>query len=193
MLLESIITEGAATELAKKLPSLKKHDYDTIDKLMRSIAKKHSITGKALHDLFVHKYKKTPDDWIKSKLDEEDDLKNIDVNAEVNKFIKWTANKLHLKTIPKIELSTDTADARNNHHTGRHTEGSGNIWIYVKNRNLVDILRTVAHELTHARQSELRMIKSGDSYPGSPIELLADMIAGKLVKIYGAKNHQIFQ
>jgi len=41
------ITESAATELAKKLPSLEKHDYNTIDKLMRGVAKKHSITGKA--------------------------------------------------------------------------------------------------------------------------------------------------
>jgi hypothetical protein len=57
----------------------------------------------------------------------------------------------------------------------------------------VDILRTVAHELVHVRQHELGMIKPGDSYPGSPIELLADMVAGKLIKIYGEKNNHIFQ
>ena len=47
------LAESAATELAKKLPSLEKHDYNTIDKLLRGIAKKHSITNKALHDLFA--------------------------------------------------------------------------------------------------------------------------------------------
>ena len=55
MLIENIITESAAVELAKKLPSLRKHDYDTIDKLMQGIASKHQITDKALHDLFVKK------------------------------------------------------------------------------------------------------------------------------------------
>ena len=35
--------ESAATELARKLPSLDKHDYNTIDKLMRKIAKKHHL------------------------------------------------------------------------------------------------------------------------------------------------------
>ncbi len=45
MLFESVILETAARELAQKLPSLKKHDYNTIDKLMRSIATKHHITG----------------------------------------------------------------------------------------------------------------------------------------------------
>jgi hypothetical protein len=37
------------------------------------------------------------------------------------------------------------------------------------------------------------MIKSGDSYPGSPIEVMADAMAGKYIKIYGEKNHHIFQ
>ena len=60
------IIESAATELAKKLPSLEKHNYNTIDKLMRGIAKKHSITGKALHDLFIRKYHRSPDSWIKN-------------------------------------------------------------------------------------------------------------------------------
>jgi hypothetical protein len=71
--------------------------------------------------------------------------------------------------------------------------GDDNIWVYTANRNLVDILRTVFHELVHVRQGELNMIKPGDSYPGSPIEAMADMLAGKYIKIYGEKNRHIFQ
>jgi hypothetical protein len=192
MISDEILTESAAQELAKKLPSLRKHDYDTIDLLMRSIAKKHHITGKALHDLFVKKFKNTPDSWIKNKLDETD-TESLDIEDEVNKFVEWTSKKLNLKTIPEIELSTDTEEAQTNHHTGGHTTGTGTIWVYVTNRNLVDILRTVFHELVHVRQDELNMIKSGSSYPGSPIEAMADMLAGKYIKIYGEQNHHIFQ
>ena len=65
--------------------------------------------------------------------------------------------------------------------------------MYAKNRNLVDILRTVFHELVHVRQDEIGMLKPGDSYPGSPVEVMADMIAGKFIKIYGEKHHYIFQ
>jgi len=370
------ILESAASELATKLPSLKKHDYNTIDRLMQKIAAKHDITGKALHDLFVKKYKNTPDHWIKNKLDEtsftSNDIKkprlkrtgkdnniseirefysrltreyygtpkinvvtewtnnlldtlNEDVNdeltsfysqlkkisnsnvanikvgssicilqiiadiysrtvicrgfknpktivnvvhddagvkqiefddgtvfpdkyefsttelgndlintlmfnnsnelektlsyialikpdnfnvgtkllkentthsnlqKEVEKFTNWASSKLNLQTQPKVVLSMDTVEARTNHHTGGHTVGDDKIWVYAKNRNLVDILRTVAHELTHVRQGELDMIKPGSSYPGSPIELLADMVAGKLIKIYGKQNRNIFQ
>ncbi len=102
-------------------------------------------------------------------------------------FVQWASKILHLKSIPSIELSMDTEEAQTNHHTGGHQMGADSIWVYVNNRNLVDILRTVFHELVHVRQGELNMIEPGDSYPGSPIEAMADMLAGKYIKIYGEK------
>ena len=186
-----VLLESATKELAKKLPSLEKHDYNTIDKLMQNVAKKHNITGKALHDLFVKKFHRTPDSWIKSKLDETE--VDSDLQNEVDKFCEWACQQLHVKDKPYIELSMDTEEAQTNHHTGGHKMGDDKIWVYANNRNLVDILRTVFHELVHVRQGELDMIKPGDSYPGSPIEAMADMLAGKYIKIYGEKNHHIFQ
>jgi hypothetical protein len=118
---------------------------------------------------------------------------NLDIPAEVEKFVNWTAKKLNLQKVPSIELSMDSEEAQTNHHTGGHVPGEGSVWVYAKNRNLVDILRTVFHELVHVRQHEIGMIKPGDSYPGSPIEAMADMLAGKYIKIYGEKNNHIFQ
>ena len=310
--------ESAANELAKKLPSLEKHDYNTIDKLMKKIAKKHRITGDALHDLFVRKYHKTPDSWIKDKLDEvggrhynpdgttyrgsnnkmptlndpediynraervpykdpaseepatddsikqiiqngldrltddqrkvlilrfwydmtlqqigdrfdlskdrirqieakglrrlrdsarhkgydpellkpyitESEQEDLNNNPIVKKFLAWTSKKLNLEKTPKIEFSYDSDEAQEGHHTGRHNPETGEVWVYCANRNLVDILRTVFHELTHVRQGELDMIKPGDSYPGSPIEAEADVMAGKYIKIFGKAHPEIFQ
>jgi hypothetical protein len=167
------IYETAVSELVKELPSLAKHDYTTIDDLVRKVASKHRITHKALETLFKKQFRITPDSWIKGKLDENNN--DIDLQSEV------------------VELSMDTEEAQDNHHTGGHVVGSGEIWVYANNRNLVDILRTVFHELVHVRQEELNMIKPGDSYPGSPIEAMADMLAGKYIKIYGEENHHIFQ
>lgn len=193
MRINDIIIESAASDLAKELPSLAKHDYNTIDKLMRKIADKHKISAKALHNLFIKKYHKTPDNWIKGKLDENGNEQELNIDHEVQKFAQWASRRCHLQNPIKVDLSYDTEDAQKNHHTGRHTEGSDTIWVYAKNRNLVDILRTTFHEIVHCRQSELGMIQPGDSYPGSPIEAMADMVAGKYIKIYGEKNHYIFQ
>lgn len=118
---------------------------------------------------------------------------NIDIKDEVASFVNWACKRLHCKTTPKIELSMDTEEAQQNHHTGSHVHGSDTLWVYAKNRNLVDILRTVFHELVHWRQTELNMIEQGDSYPGSPIEAMADMLAGKYIKIYGKQHRNIFQ
>ena len=194
MLTEHIIIESAALELAKKLPSLEKHDYDTIDKLMQDIASKHRITGKALHDLFVKKFHKNPDNWIKDKLDEDDDEPDfLADNPIMQKFIQWSREKLNLQSEPKFEFSYNTEEAQEGHYTGRHLDSDNSVWVYVANRNMVDIMRTVFHELVHVRQGELGMIKPGDSYPGSPIEMLADMGAGKYMKVFGKDHPEIFQ
>jgi len=181
------VLETAAKELAGKLPSLKKHDYSAIEDLVHRIAKKHRITKDALRQVFDKSYGVKA--WHRGNLDE--DISRV--QEEVIKFTEWAADILHLKTHPEIELSVDTEEAQSEHHTGRHTEGDNKVWVYVRNRNLVDILRTVFHELVHVRQGEINMIKPGSSYPGSPIEVMADMLAGKYIKIYGEDHPEIFQ
>lgn len=188
------IFESAASELAEKLPSLKKYDYDTIDHLMKKISVRHNIEGDKLHDMFVSKYGHTPDTWIKkykNKLGESvDNTQNID---QIRSFVQWGIKTLNVqKPYPKITLSTDTEQAQKDHRTGLHTD-DGHILVYIRNRNLVDIFRTIFHELVHHRQDQLNMIGPDDSYPGSPVEAMADMMAGKYIKIYGKQHPEIFQ
>lgn len=59
------VKESAVTDLEKDLKN--PHSYNAIDHMMTSISKKHRITPKKLHDLFVKKHGKIPDDWIKEK------------------------------------------------------------------------------------------------------------------------------
>jgi hypothetical protein len=114
-------------------------------------------------------------------------------NPLVKKFVEWCSRELKLQSIPDVEYSYDTAEAQSGHHTGRHVEGSNEIWVYVKDRNLVDILRTIAHELRHVQQGEQGKIKPGSSYPFSPIEQDADRWAGGIIKIFGKQHPEIYQ
>lgn len=183
-------------ELANKLPALKRIDYDAIDELMQKICHKHKLSGEKLHDLFVKKYRSTPDNWVKKikQRNEEQVNESVDSDkdlARLHHFVDWSMKVLHVKSKPKFKFSRDTNQAQQGHHTGLHN--GDEIWVYIENRNLVDIFRTVFHELVHQRQEELNMIKPGDSYPGSPIEAMADMLAGKYIKIYGKEHRDIFQ
>jgi hypothetical protein len=120
-----------------------------------------------------------------------EDVQGPDEVQQIKDFIKWSMKTLNIKTKPKFTLSKNTEQAQAGHHTGVHS--GDRIWVYIANRNLIDIFRTIFHELVHQRQSELNMIKDGDSYPGSPIEAMADMMAGKYIKIYGKEHPEIFQ
>jgi hypothetical protein len=59
------ISEDAVEELENRLKKLNNMSYDSIDKLMRNIMKEHDMTAKELHNAFVKKHNKTPDDWVK--------------------------------------------------------------------------------------------------------------------------------
>ena len=63
-----VLNENAVGDLEKDLKN--PHSYDAIDHMMQSIAKKHGITGKELHDRFVKKHGQVPDDWIKDRVTE---------------------------------------------------------------------------------------------------------------------------
>ena len=196
------ITESAVADLAKQLPSLKRVDYTAIDDLMKNISIRHKITGNKLHDLFVSKYGHSPDAWIKKIKQRNESTATEQVTEGVETpedekkvldFIQWSIKTLHIQEPhPKFNFSRDTAAAQKDHRTGLHTS-DGSITIYIENRNLVDIFRTIFHELVHHRQDQLGMIKDGDSYPGSPVEAMADMMAGKYIKIYGKEHTDIFQ
>ena len=59
------------TALEKGLKKLDNHDYESINKLMMNISKKGNTTGKELHNDFVSRHGKTPDDWIKQNIKED--------------------------------------------------------------------------------------------------------------------------
>lgn len=63
-------TSDPVKQLEKGLGQLHNHDYETIDGLMTRISKEHNITGKDLHNNFMSKHGKTPDDWIKDHIEE---------------------------------------------------------------------------------------------------------------------------
>ncbi len=101
-------------------------------------------------------------------------------------FIHWVAKKLHISSpLPNIVFQ-EKKESSNQDRTGYYDIRSKKLWVYTGNRNTIDIMRTVAHELAHHKQRE-----DGDTYHTndlSDIESQADMAAGMLIKLY-VKNH----
>ena len=82
------INEEAVEELENRLKKLDNTSYDSIDKLMRNIMKEHDMTAKELHNAFVKKHDKTPDEWVKG-LNEKcwDGYKQVGMKKKGNKVV----------------------------------------------------------------------------------------------------------
>ena len=113
--------------------------------------------------------------------------------AQLRDFVKWCVRKLNIKqALPKIRFQ-DAKEGPDQHRTGYYDDNDDIMWVYTGNRNLIDIMRTVAHELAHRKQHEANMVKGDQSYPGSPIEQQADAVAGYLMKLYGRMHPEIIE
>jgi Zn-dependent peptidase ImmA (M78 family) len=122
-------------------------------------------------------------DIIKIAQQEVNESTLSDHEDQLRDFVKWTCDKLKIKKMPRLEFQ-DSKESGDQKKTAHFDMQDGMIWIYTGNRNLADIMRSVAHELTHYKQDEKGQVSSDQSYPGSPIEQQADAVAGYLMKLY---------
>jgi hypothetical protein len=126
------------------------------------------------------------------------DLNTIKLNesqtATIGEFIKYAIKNLAIQNPPRsLTLSYDNNEAKTKRSFGYFDPNSSKIWVYVKNRNMADILRTLAHELVHRRQDELGMISQDSGDTGSTIENEANAMAGVLLRDFGKINDSIYE
>jgi hypothetical protein len=72
----------------------------------------------------------------------------------IGEFIKYACKNLAIQSPPRnLTLSYDTNQVKDRRSFGYFDPNSSKVWVYVKNRNMADILRTLAHELVHHQQN----------------------------------------
>ena len=110
---------------------------------------------------------------------------------EIRDFVAWVFEKLHIPgDAPEIEFSSEK-ESDDQNRTGYYDIEGNHMWIYTGNRNLIDIMRTIAHELSHHKQRT-----TGDTNNGaklSELEGQADQAAGILMKLWVRKHPEIIQ
>ena len=114
--------------------------------------------------------------------------------ATLGEFIKYAIKNLAIQKPPSgLTLSYDTNAARKRSTFGTFNPENDKIWLYVGNRNMADILRTLAHELVHRKQAEDGRLDIISGETGSEIENEANAQAGILLRNFGKLNKQIYQ
>ena len=72
----------------------------------------------------------------------------------VQDFIQHVTTELGLDPVPEIHLHTDPTWSEQNHSFGRYDPDSHTLNVSMPNRHVMDVLRTVAHELIHCSQNQ---------------------------------------
>lgn len=103
----------------------------------------------------------------------------MDINI-IKKFAKFCQKKLGIETLPKIKLTQSREEIKTTAGYKRGRE----VIVYTKGRHIVDICRSLAHELKHHKQWEDKLFDDTEKVQdvGGNFEDEANAIAGVLIK-----------
>jgi cytidyltransferase-like protein len=119
---------------------------------------------------------------------------NESETATIGEFVKYAIKNLEIQKPPRnLTFSYDNAAAKEKRSFGYFDPNDNKIWVYCKNRNMADILRTLAHELVHRKQDEDGRINYESGKTGSEIENEANAKAGILLRDFGKQHEEIYQ
>ena len=121
-------------------------------------------------------------------------LLSDDNKEKLNGFVKFVKTQLDLESLPTIVIKS-SRDGLKTTANYDYTKENKVIKVYGKNRALVDVMRSVAHELVHHKQNQRGDLKdnptAGDD--GSPEENEANSKAGELIRIFGRQNPEMYE
>ena len=108
-------------------------------------------------------------------------------------FIRFAANHLELNSLPKFDFKFSNRESVNRKSFGGYAPGEKHIDVTVVNRHIMDVCRTLAHELVHYKQdldNQLEDDEAGST--GSPQENEANAQAAVIMRNWGKKHPELF-
>lgn len=111
--------------------------------------------------------------------------------SKLLEFVKFVKKELDLKSTPKIMVQ----NGRNGLKTTAnydYTKKDKVVKVNGKNRALVDIMRSIAHELVHHKQFEQGRLKVKPPDIGGEIEDEANAKAGQYIKMFAKIDETIY-
>jgi pyrimidine deaminase RibD-like protein len=115
-----------------------------------------------------------------------------DNESTVHEFITYVCDRLGIVQLPEIVLHTDPAWSEQTQSFGRYTPETHTLEVNLANRHIMDILRTVAHELVHCRQNQQHELPDSAGDTGSDWENQANALAGVIMRDYADDHAEKF-
>ena len=116
---------------------------------------------------------------------------NDDKKDKLNRFVKFVKNQLELDTVPVISIQNHRENIKTTANYD-YTKDEKIIKVCSKGRALVDVMRSIAHEMVHHKQYEQGRLKVQPPDIGGEIEDEANAKAGQYIKMYSKKDPNIY-
>jgi len=110
----------------------------------------------------------------------------------INRFMDFATDYLSTER-PKIKLINQEGYTQEYKSFGGYLPSEEKIFVVVHNRNMADILRTLAHEMVHHMQNADNRLNPKSGEDGSPEENEANALAGVLMRKFGRENPDIYE
>ena len=110
----------------------------------------------------------------------------------VTDFVNYCVEQLGIEQQPTIKFKRDPEWSARNKTFGRYNHETNLLEVSLAGRHVMDILRTVAHELTHQRQHEVSNVPDTAGETGSAWENEANARAGVLMREYAQQHPEFF-
>jgi len=110
----------------------------------------------------------------------------------IDDFVKFCIDQLGIDKKINLRLRRDPAWSERNKTFGRYNNTTNELEVAVGHRHIMDVLRTLAHELVHQRQHETMTMPDNAGEDGSEWENQANATAGVLMRRYGKTHPELF-
>jgi len=110
----------------------------------------------------------------------------------LERFARSCCDFLGMEKTPVIKLRRDPQWSRVNATFGRYDPDQHRIELATSGRHIVDVLRTLAHEMTHARQDEVVGLPDDAGETGSTYEDQANALAGQIMRHWAQQEPGMF-
>jgi hypothetical protein len=110
---------------------------------------------------------------------------------KLTEFAKFVKSELGIKKMPTISIQNGRKELKTT-ASYDYTKENKIVKINAKNRALVDVMRSLAHELVHHKQWEDGRLKVRPPDVGGIIEDEANAKAGQYIKMFARKDNTIY-
>ena len=116
---------------------------------------------------------------------------NDNKKEKITEFVKFVRKQLQLEKCPTIVLQNGRGELKT---TASYDYSKENKIVRVnsKNRAIVDIMRSIAHEMVHHKQFEQGRLKVKPPDIGGEIEDEANAKAGQYIKMFSKMDETIY-